>query len=302
MDRLYDCVGDSVFNYKDIGDLVFAIPVTPWSKLYKNSFIQRNNIRFPEGLVFDDNIFFWDVLFSADRIAFYKKHLFTRRWYSYSSTKAGDLRFIDSIAINNLMIDRFKKYGQFEKHKETLYNRKVNLCYDKFVYIKPEYQEDFYVAFKEDCQKILDNNLYDDYYYILDRRNKKIFKTLAESKSYYEFKFQMAYFDAHNSRRKGEEKQRKLKRTLNDLKKKNSKLKSKHKSLKNEMDNLKNENKKISDLRNKITDIDNKINNIQKENGDLKQENNKIRKENKLYENSNSWKVTKPLRDFKNKM
>ena len=120
MDRLYDCVGDSVFNYKDIGDLVFAIPVTPWSKLYKNSFIQRNNIRFPEGLVFDDNIFFWDVLFNANRIAFYKKHLFTRRWYSYSSTKAGDLRFIDSIAINNLMIDRFKKYGQFEKHKKTL--------------------------------------------------------------------------------------------------------------------------------------------------------------------------------------
>ena len=44
------------------------------------------------------------------------------------------------------------------------------------------------------------------------------------------------------------------------------------------------------------------IANIKKHNENLKRENDKIKKENKLYENSNSWKVTKPLRDFKNKM
>ena len=66
MNRLADFVGDSVFNYTDIRDYVFDITVTPWSKLYRRQFIKDNNITFPEGLVIDDNVFLYDVLFAAD--------------------------------------------------------------------------------------------------------------------------------------------------------------------------------------------------------------------------------------------
>jgi glycosyltransferase involved in cell wall biosynthesis len=80
MNALADYVGDSVFSYRDIRDYVFDITVTPWSKLYNRKFIEKNGIRFPEGLVFDDNVFFYDVLFAAERITFLRKHLFKRRW------------------------------------------------------------------------------------------------------------------------------------------------------------------------------------------------------------------------------
>lgn len=295
MDRLYDCVGDSVFNYRDIGDLVFAIPVTPWSKLYKNSFIQRNNIRFPEGLVFDDNIFFWDVLFCANRIAFYKKHLFTRRWYSYSSTKAGDLRFIDSIAINNLMIDRFKKYGQFEKHKKTLYNRKINLTFDKYCFIKKEFQEQFYEALHKDFMDIVEQGLYEDYISVLDRRNRKIFESGVESESYTEFQYEMAYYDTHNSRLRIDNENKELEKEINKYKQENTNLINETKLFDKKQDQLKKDDEIIF-LNNKVKNSEAHLKNLKNTQNQLQIENEKLKEINKLYKESNSWQMTEPLR------
>ncbi|WP_052331736.1 glycosyltransferase family 2 protein [Methanobrevibacter oralis] len=58
MDIVADIIGDSVVNYKDLGIFIFRISVTPWSKLYNNNFIKSIGAKFPEGLIFDDNIFF----------------------------------------------------------------------------------------------------------------------------------------------------------------------------------------------------------------------------------------------------
>lgn len=202
MDNVADFIGDSVVDYKDLGDLIFSIPVTPWSKLYNTEFVKNCGATFPEGLIYDDNIFFWDVLFNAKRIAFYKKYFFIRRWHSASSTKKGDLRFIDSIAINNLMINRFKKYGLFNQYKKVLYNRKINLIYDKFVNIMPKYEKDYYEAMKIDFNKIMAKGLYDDYVSVLDDRNLKIFNSCLSSDTYKEFKYEIASFDLKRTNKK----------------------------------------------------------------------------------------------------
>ncbi|MGI6447875.1 MAG: glycosyltransferase family 2 protein [Methanobrevibacter boviskoreani] len=98
MERVANEVQDKIFNYKDLdGDLSFGITVTPWTKLYNRKFVEDCGARFPEGLIFEDNVFFWEVYLSANRICFLKDHLFYRRWHGNSSTRAGDQRFIDSI-------------------------------------------------------------------------------------------------------------------------------------------------------------------------------------------------------------
>ena len=290
MDRVSEFVGDRVFDYKELGDLIFAIPVTPWSKLYRNDFIQRIGAKFPEGLVFDDNIFFWDVLFSAKRIAFYHKHLFIRRWYTYSSTTAGDKRFLDSIDINNLMIDRFKKYGEFENFKETLYNRKVNMGYNRFVGIKPEFKEMYFERLHDDFESIVNHGLYDDYMSVLDPRNAAIFNSCVDSKTAKEFQFEMAYWDSLNTRKR-------LENNIKDLKKEVG-------TYKNRANAISSENKiLIQDLE---YDFKKEINDLKDQNKTLRDQNRSLYNKNKYlmdeiarYNNSSSWKVTKPLRDFK---
>ena len=175
MVKVADFIGESTVHYKELGALIFKISVTPWSKLYNNQFVKECGAKFPEGLIFDDNVFFWEVLFNSKRIAFYREFLFTRRWYSFSSTTTGDQRFLDSIDIQNLIIETFKKYGMFEQHKRKLYNHKLKMGLYRFEHIKPEFKKMYFDKLKNELQRIVSEGLYDDYMEYLDDKHKKVF-------------------------------------------------------------------------------------------------------------------------------
>lgn len=208
MNALADYVGDSVFSYRDVKDFVFDISVTPWSKLYNRKFIEKYNIRFPEGLVFDDNVFFYDVLFAAERITFLKKHLFKRRWYPTSSTTAGDERFLNYIPISNLIWDVFKKYGVFDQFKEKLYAKKVSTVYFWYRNIRDEFKQLYFDAMKEDYQKIADDGeLSGDFKENITDRNRFIFESVLESQSRNEFDLMVENYDL---KRENEDLKRKI--------------------------------------------------------------------------------------------
>ncbi len=176
MKEVYNRVKDNVFSYEDVKDLIFSMSVTPWSKLYNRKFIVDHNIIFPEGLIFDDNIFFWEVLFNAEKIVFLNEFLFIRRFYSTSSTNNGDLRFLDSIEINELIWDTFEKYNHFDYHKDYLYNSRIRSIYNRYTKIKEEYKNTFFQEMKKAYMKILKNGqLFDDFMENIDESNKEIF-------------------------------------------------------------------------------------------------------------------------------
>lgn len=182
MEKLHQFVGDKIFNYRDIDDLIFTIPVTPWNKLYKREFIEKHNIRFPEGLIFDDNIFFWRVLFNAEKIYFYNEFLFKRRWYQTSSTTKGDIRFLDSIDIYNLIFDTFKEYNQFDKYKNILYRNKINTEFMRFTKIREEYREQYFKKMKDDFLNIFnDHDTYIEFMENTPFEFKKIFEEVIIS-------------------------------------------------------------------------------------------------------------------------
>lgn len=225
MDKLAKKVGDKVFNYKDAGDTIFDIAVTPWTKLYNREFIERIGAIFPPGLVFEDNVFFWKVFLSAERIYFHKEFLFTRRWYSTSSTTAGDKRFLDSIDVYNLVWDTFHDFGIFEDFKSTLYNRKVSLGYMRFSKIKPEFKDLYFDKWKKDLIKILeDEKLYEDFFNNLTYRHKKICEQVLISESGKEFDLLRRAYNLSNVNK--------------DLLKENQKLKNEFNKLNKEKDEL----------------------------------------------------------------
>lgn len=188
MDKIAKRVGENVFSHEDIGDLMFQASVTPWSKLYNRKFIMDNNIRFPEGLIFEDNVFFYKALFSAKRIYFLKEFLFIRRWYATSSTTAGDLRFLNSIDVINLMIKVFKEFNQYERYKKHLLNRKVSLGIMRYNKIKEQFKETYYQALRDDFLLILkDPVYYNDLISNVNYSNKKIFQQVIISETHEEF-------------------------------------------------------------------------------------------------------------------
>lgn len=196
MNEIADHVKDSVFSYKDVKDYVFDFTVTPWSKLYNREFIEKNSITFPEGLVFDDNVFFYDVLFAAERITFLKKHLFKRRWYSSSSTRSGARHFKDYIHICDLIWQVFIKYGVFWEFEKELYFKKVSTVYYWYRHINDEFKDIFFEEMKEDYMKIAaDKEFCQNFMDKSTASNRIIFKNAIKSKNNDEFSLLMENFE-----------------------------------------------------------------------------------------------------------
>lgn len=271
MNEVADFVGDDIFTFEDIGDLSLKIAVTPWTKLYNREFIANSGIRFAEGLIFEDNIFFWEVLLQAKSIYFLREHLFYRRWYESSSTMAGDLRFTDSIAINTMIIDVFEKYGKLDDvFKVRLYNRKVSLSFLRFTQIKPEFKDVFFDELQKNFKHwVSDNDFYEYLQSIMMPRNKFILESILKSKTAKELDYLVENYD--------------LKADLNKLNK--------------DINNI----SKINPINKE--EFDNKINKISEENTKISQKNEELvgiidnlKDINDARYSSKSWKVTKPLR------
>lgn len=187
MNELADFVGDKVFSCDDLGDWMFKINVTPWCKFYNLDFVKKSGAQFAEGLIFHDNIFFWEVLFNAKRMYFYRKFLYTRRRHSASSTGAGDQRYTSTITINNMIISLFMKYGYWEKYRKRLYNRKIQLLFMRYRMVHDEHKPFFFSEMKKDFLKMVGHERYDEFMKYTYTPNKKRFDLVINSDSFEEF-------------------------------------------------------------------------------------------------------------------
>lgn len=233
-------VGDSIFSYKDLDNLIFQVAVSPVNKLYNKQFLRNINVKFPEDVIFEDNIFFWNVFLNANRIKFIQHHYYIRRRHSSSTTGNVGIRFVDTLEINNRIHEIFKKFNLFEKYKKDLFNKKIFLANMRFNQLNDESKSLFFIKMKNDFENMILGYGYDEILKNLDKYNKLIFKTVIDSRGFEEF------------------------------------------ILLKENENLKDNIKKIESSNKK-----------------LKKEIKYYKKNNSLILSSNSWKITKPLRDVK---
>lgn len=240
MPNVGDLVADNVFSYADLNHLIFQVAVSPVNKLYSKKFLDDINVRFPEDVIFEDNVFFWNVFLNAKRIKFLKHHYYIRRRHSSSTTGNAGIRFVDTLEIHNRIFIIFKKFNIFDEFKKYLFNKKVVLANVRFNQVNDEVKSVFFNEMKNDFKEMSNEYGYDNIIEYLDYPNKLIFETVMESDGFEEFLLIIE----------------------------NSYLKS-------------------------------RINKLESKNKNLKKEINFLRKENDLILNSTSWRITKPLRNFK---
>jgi len=240
MPNVGDSVADNVFSYADLNHLIFQVAVSPVNKLYSKKFLDDINVRFPEDVIFEDNVFFWNVFLNAKRIKFLKHHYYIRRRHSSSTTGNAGIRFVDTLEIHNRIFIIFKKFNIFDEFKKYLFNKKVVLANVRFNQVNDEVKSVFFNEMKNDFKEMSNEYGYDNIIEYLDYPNKLIFETVMESDGFEEFLLIIE----------------------------NSYLKS-------------------------------RINKLESKNKNLKKEINFLRKENDLILNSTSWRITKPLRNFK---
>ena len=196
MNEIADFVKDKVFSYRDLGDLIFKMSVTPWCKFYNRDFVVNSHARFAEGLIFHDNIFFYDSLFCAERIYFLDEVLYIRRRHSASSTGAGDKRYINYITISDMIWNIFFRHDVFDEYKAELATKKFGVINYWYKNIQDEYKKAYFEEMKRDFERIASDG--DFYEYIttdLVDWQRNILESCLEADIYEEYDLMMENYD-----------------------------------------------------------------------------------------------------------
>ena len=219
MDKLKSKVNDSVFSHEDIPKLLFKLSVTPPAKLFKNSIIK--DIEFPEGLIFEDNPFFLEAMFKSKRVYFYDKYLYRRRIRHDSVIQTSSERNSDWLEITNIIIGISKKYGQYEKYRNSVYRLKfANTA--KFLNLTDEaYKEEFFEKIKEDFIRLKEEVENDEVYERIYNKYKVIHEWGIECETHEEFEYNVNKYLLTILNNKLEKKNRKLKKEIRGYKKDN---------------------------------------------------------------------------------
>lgn len=174
-------VGENTFNYDDVSKMALKLCVCPPGCFFKREFIE--DIRFPEGLLFEDNVFFTHAIFKADEVYFYDKFLYNRRKRKDSTTTPITVKSLDTIEITNLLLDLCDEF-KHENHKKELYYRIFNNIYSIFKNAEPSQKEEFFNKIRNDYLKSKDKWESDEYFKNeLNPKYRHIFNCAIKSKS-----------------------------------------------------------------------------------------------------------------------
>ncbi len=129
------------FCYVDTKPFLMDVCVMAWNKLYRKSFIDECQAKFPDGLIFEDGPFFFSIFFKTKRISIVRDFLYYYRINRSGSIihKAGK-KFLNVIDVVELMYDKIKKIPDFEDIKYTFFRKKVEDFIYRFENLNPKYR------------------------------------------------------------------------------------------------------------------------------------------------------------------
>lgn len=114
--KKYD-IGKEYTNKKEA---IEKARVVAWNKLYRREIIEKNNLKFPEGLRYEDVEFFYKLVPFIERIAFVRKCFvhYVQRDNSIANTQNNRTKEIFNVLDN--VIEFYKQNGIYEDYREQL--------------------------------------------------------------------------------------------------------------------------------------------------------------------------------------
>lgn len=192
MDFLKESVEDKVFSHRDISEDIFRVAVSIPGKFFKRDLIK--DMEFVEGIIFEDNPFFVEVLFKAEKLYFLDEYLYNRRVREDSiitSTK----NFTDYITVSNMMGDIAKKYGLYDEYKGPFYEKTIYNTFLRLNQVNDEDKKEFFLKMKEDYQSKKDEYVNDEAFKNIDPRIREIYCKCIEADTAKELELYLEVYD-----------------------------------------------------------------------------------------------------------
>lgn len=220
MEFLNELVGDNVFDWHDVKDRIFDMAVSAPAKFFKWDLIK--DFEFPENLLFEDTSFFYNVIFKAERVYFYDKHLYHRRIRDDSITNSSFKNFSDVIEIYDIIGNYLKEIGVYYEFSDKLFNRKMRDVYVRFKGVPEEYKNDFFKKIKVNFSKHHETLQKERVFEKCNEKALFIFTNAIDSNTYHEFELAMEVFELKQNNIKLFREKELYKNEINALKKSKS--------------------------------------------------------------------------------
>ena len=150
-------------------ELLSDIDVSSCNKIMKKELLDKYNIRYPDGLNYEDYCLFFQLLSVSKNIYCLPKYLYHYRRHNNSimvSTFAGDLKAIDHLKIMLIIYDFLIKNNLWDKWEKAFYNSLLASFYFSYTYLpKDKKDQAFDVAIpfmKNFSQEKIDTLLSED--------------------------------------------------------------------------------------------------------------------------------------------
>lgn len=151
------------FNYKKFRKYLLSMAVSSCLTIYNRDFIKLNNIRFPDGICFEDNVFFTKSIFLAKRCGILREKFYYRLSHSGQITSNKTKYFGDYIAMVKKMKELMDELDIAKSIKTEYIVKYTNYAYSYFKKLTREEQ----LTFNEQINEILkfDDEVLEDKYY-----------------------------------------------------------------------------------------------------------------------------------------
>lgn len=176
---------NTIFNHNTTRNFLFEIPVGPVSKLYRRQFLESNNLRFPEGMFFEDNAFFYNAYFYCKKAGFLKKQLYYRRRHDESVTQTLDESKFDIVNATNSVLEVFDNHSLYESYKKDVVNHTFSMLLEWFKKSPLNIRQNFYNKIKNEFKGFKD--LKNDFNENLNEDYEIIFTTMDNNDYYLDF-------------------------------------------------------------------------------------------------------------------
>ncbi|MBQ2910485.1 MAG: glycosyltransferase [Bacilli bacterium] len=152
---------------KDNPNILIDINLSPWNKIYSTKLIKDNNIRFAEGIKYEDVPFVSEALDRANKIAKLDKKLNYYVIHGNSETTVRDKRIFDILKI----VDMIRKYFKNKTYMNDIVdkltvrivtNYNIQQRQQKDIKVGMEFIDDAFAYLKKEVPDYKDNKYYEN--------------------------------------------------------------------------------------------------------------------------------------------
>lgn len=150
------CAIDNSFENKLLTEkqlpasILSDIPLTAWSKLYKTKIIKENNLKFAEGIQYEDGPWGYEYFCACKNFVFSNTPL-----YFYRAAREGSIMMkkdnsvLDVLTSLKLGDEIMQKHGKFDKYKKSILKLNIDLIMFHYNRLPPEVKAGYFNAAKE---------------------------------------------------------------------------------------------------------------------------------------------------------